>query len=119
MAELVEKSLLSSLPNIKVDRRTDWLVYLLETISLMKKNEKCLVQILSVPLHFDWGVGVKEGYEGFKKGEIRHKFRFNKKEVGNLAVKGVAGVILGAHSTMVELFGSLQKSMIYSHLKEP
>lgn len=135
MAELTEKSLLSSFPSItvkevedplnkikpvamksmdykshyflsiKVDKRTDWLVYLLETINLMNEKEKCLVQILSVPLHFDWGVGVQEGYEGFKKGEIPHKFRFNKKEVGNLAVKGVAGVILGAHSTMVELMG--------------
>ncbi|PEJ57369.1 hypothetical protein CN692_13225 [Bacillus sp. AFS002410] len=135
MAELAEKSLLSSFPNItvkavddplnkikpiamksmdykshyflsvKVDRRTDWLVYLLETLSLMKKNEKCLVQILCVPLHLDWGVGVKEGYEGFKKGELPHKFHFNKKEVANLTAKGVAGVILGAHNTMVELMG--------------
>jgi hypothetical protein len=135
MADLSEKSLLSTFPNItlkegddplknfkptaiksmqyknhyflslKADRRTDWLVYLLETLNLMKENEKCLVQILAIPLHYDWSVGVQEGYEGFKKGELPYKIRFNKKDLGNLAIKGVASIILGAHNTFTELMG--------------
>lgn len=133
-SELLEKAVLSSYPNVtlteisdpielkptaiktmgyknhyflslKVDKRSDWLQYLFEVLPLMKEDEKALVQVTANPLHYDWNIGVKEAYERFKKGDLPLKFQFDRKLIGNLALKTTASIVLGAHNLVTELIG--------------
>ncbi|MEK4636908.1 ATP-binding protein [Bacillus sp. FSL W8-0519] len=90
--------------SVKVDRRTNWLNSLLETLNIMKDDEKIIIQILCHPAHYDWYNSAIEQYERFKKdGHMPLRFHFNKRDVAYMASKAVSHSLVGTINFVGEI----------------
>jgi hypothetical protein len=87
----VNKSSLGALPS------------LLETINTLEKGEKVYIQTIGTPAEKDWYISASSAYERFKKGEMPHKWQFNKKMIANSLVKMAAYTALEVANITTEL----------------
>ncbi len=86
-----------------VDRRTNWLNSLLEVLNVMQEGDKAIVQVYCEPAYHDWYTEAAESYTDFKKGHLRQRLRFTKKEAVMTGVKLAAHTVFGAISVVTEL----------------
>lgn len=90
--------------SLRIDKRTlGALPSTLETLRSMDDGEKVYIQVLAVPAHKDWFMGVVEAYERFKHGDMPKKMKLDKKSIGRTTLKALTHVVYGTASVMSEL----------------
>ncbi|MGG2091303.1 ATP-binding protein [Bacillus sp. S13(2024)] len=90
--------------SIKVDRRINWLNSLLETLNIMKDEDKVIMQTLCFPAHYDWYESATENYERFKtEGHMPLRFHFNKRDIAHVTGKAIASTVIGTMNFIGEL----------------
>jgi hypothetical protein len=89
---------------LKVDRREiTHISSILDTLSLMEKDDVIYIQTLAIPAEKDWYQSAVDAYDRFKKGDMPMKLRMNKQTIAKSGIKAAAYVTLGAINIVSEL----------------